>query len=81
MVVFWPFIISSVKPLSSPRAALLRRNRGRTRAVMYRVKNMVAGMVTQKISTSFGAMDSIIPKDTVTVTTVWRICSRSADRD
>ncbi len=63
-----PFIISSVKPLSLPQGGAAAEE-GRTRAVCT-VKNIVAGMVTQKMSTSFGAMDSIIPRDTVTVTTV-----------
>ena len=45
------------------------------------VNTTVAGTVTTKISTSSGAMVSIITKDITTVTTLWRICSRSADMD
>ena len=54
---------------------------GRTFPASHLVNTTVAGTVTTKISTSSGAMVSIITKDITTVTTLWRICSRSEDMD
>ena len=57
------------------------RNSGRTRPASQRVNKIVAGMVTKNTISSSGAMDIIIKKLTVTVTTLCKICSRSEDRD
>ena len=54
---------------------------GRTFPASHLVNTAVAGTVTAKMVTSSGAMVSIITKDIPTVTTLWRICSRSADMD
>lgn len=69
-MVFWPESISSTKPLRAPSRALRRRNIGRTFPASHLVNTTVAGTVTTKISTSSGAMVSIITKDITTVTTL-----------
>ena len=79
--VFCPLIISSTNPFSSPSFAERLRNSGRTRPASQRVNKIVAGMVTKNTISSSGAMDIIIKKLTVTVTTLCKICSRSEDRD